>query len=210
MKTKQKTKSSKVKSKPKPKKRVHGYWRLNWRTGETSYVKQYLRKQPKKVKKRKRIINAEVVSTPQAPKHREPPTIKGWRYVYTEHAEEPVERVAYTVRIVALVDFNYQYNMRFDREKDGPKYPQTISGDAIDEHGSTSKMLQYYHTNFFTTPDGAFTDFREKVPVMRAYGDIQFLDIQLVRVSGSGPMREKHFRVLAEYDEPEDVPGFAR
>jgi hypothetical protein len=194
-----KPKSRKKTSSRKPKKRVHGYWRLNWKTGETSYVKQYLRKQPKKAKKRKRAINAEIVQNPETPKLREPPQIRGFRYVYTEHAEEPIERVAYTIRMVALVDFNYQYNMQF--------HPQaTLYED--EPTGRTSRHLQYYHTSFFTTPEGAYRDFREKVPVMRAYGEIQFLDIQLVRVSGAGPMKEKHFKVLAEYDEPEHVPGF--
>jgi hypothetical protein len=71
-----------------------------------------------------------------------------------------------------------------------------------------SRYLQYYHTDFMNTPEQAYQDFAGKVKLMRAYGDIQFLDIQLMRVYGSGPLPEKHFRLVREFNEPEDVPGF--
>lgn len=176
--------------KPTKQKRVSGYWRINSQ-GEAYYVKGYLRKKPKK----RRAIHAQIVE-PKQKQRTPPPIIPGFRYVYTINSVEPVERVAYTIRIVALVDFNYKYPMSFR--------PEEFDGKPA----LNAKHLQFYHTAFFTRPEGAYEDFRQKVPLMRAYGDIDFLDIQLVRVSGSGPLSEKHFRVIEEYDSPESVPYF--
>ena len=189
------TRSQKHKPK-KPKQRVSGYWQVR-PTGESIYVKGYTRKKVKPWNKGKRFVKAEVVE-PRVKVHEPPATIAGYRFVERIESVEPVERIAYTIRIVALVDFNYQYPMSFR--------PSDFDGKPA----ANAKHLQYYHTSFFTTPEGAFTDFREKVPVMRAYGDINFLDIELLRVSGDGPLPEKHFKVIAEYAEPEDVPGFNR
>lgn len=62
-----------------------------------------------------------------------------------------------------------------------------------------------FHTPFAPTEEAAFEYFQERIAIMRAYGDIQFIEISLLKVSGSGPMKEKKWTLLESYDEPEDV-----
>ena len=64
------------------------------------------------------------------------------------------------------------------------------------------------HTRFEPSIAEAVIDLREKAAIMNAYGGVNWLSVDLYRVIGYGPMKEKHFKLLGEYDEPEDVPGF--
>jgi hypothetical protein len=83
----------------------------------------------------------------------------------------------------------------------------SFAPDTFDGHPApVARTLQIYHTHYFTTPEGAYNDFHEKVPVMRYYGDIYFLEIDLLRVSGDGPLAEKHYKLIKSFDTPEDVP----
>lgn len=200
-----------MKRKPPTKQKISGYWRKA-PSGEEYFVRSYKRKKTPPWNKGKKFVRAEVVQPkkvlyrepkpitvkPLKPrKGKKPGKIVGYRWKERIMSVEPADRVAYTIRIVALVDFNYQYTMSFT--------PADFDGKP----GPTAKHLQYYHTDFTNTPEDAYVDFREKVPVMRAYGDIQFIDIQLMRVSGDGPITERHYKVMQEFAEPEDVPGFS-
>jgi hypothetical protein len=68
------------------------------------------------------------------------------------------------------------------------------------------KAIEYYHTKFEPTIEKATVNFHGEMAILRAYGHvIQFLSIDLYRVSGVGTLREKHWKLLKSYNEPEDV-----
>jgi hypothetical protein len=118
--------------------------------------------------------------------------IGGVRYVLDEHFEfsEPEERVVYTYKIEALVEYSGRYTMAFSLDKD-------LAGQ---------KAIEFYHTKFEATPDAAKEDLREQIALLKAYGHvIDFMSVDLYRVSGEGPLRVKHWKLLKSYDSPEKV-----
>jgi len=130
---------------------------------------------------------------PKRIKRRAPP--KGYKLARSERFVEPYERVGFTFRVEALAQLTTKYEgVSFDPavfERRKPREEETA--------------LQVFHTPFAATQEQAFEYFTERVAIMRAYGDITFIEISLWKVSGSGPMKEKKWNLLETYDEPEDV-----
>jgi hypothetical protein len=122
----------------------------------------------------------------------------GWKM---HRAIEPEERVVYTYKVVILVKSDYKYRMFFVENADGTTSrtgkPRDVPADAM--------SLQYWHSKFEPTIKGATIDFLGKVPEIRAYGDVQFISIELYRVSGVGKLTDKNWKLIASFDEPEDV-----
>ena len=170
-----KTKPAKKRS-HKKKQLVSGYWRGG------KWVKPYKRT-PVTAKRRKLLAAGRRVEK----EFKNPPPKAGWKR-YT--AIEPEERVTYTYKIEILVHSDYKYNMQFAPRESMPKSAVT---------------LQYWHSKFEATIKKATVDFLEKVPEIRAYGDVQFIAIDLYRVSGEGPLTKKNWKLLRSFDEPEDV-----
>lgn len=181
---KTKTKSSKRKTE------VKGYWVFRkpekGKAPVSYYVEPYKRKKVtakrRKILAKARHVEAEVKN----------PLRPGWvRYEFIE----PEERVTYTYKAEILVDATYK---------------STSGGHSFakDEPVGARKKgyaLQYWHSKFEPTIKKATVDFLEKVPEIRAYGDVQFLSIDLYRVSGVGQLSQKNWKLLRSFDEPEDV-----
>lgn len=130
---------------------------------------------------------------PKRIKRRAPP--KGYKLGRSERFVEPYERVGFTFRVEALAQLTTKYEgVSFD--------PAVFERRKPREEETT---LQVFHTPFVATQEQAFEYFTERVAIMRAYGDITFIEISLWKVSGSGPMKEKKWDLLETYDEPEDV-----
>ena len=179
-----KTKKTKAKSR-KRKTEVAGYWVFRkpekGKAPVSYYVKPYKRKKVtakrRKILAKARHVEAEVKN----------PLRPGWvRYEFVE----PEERVTYTYKVEILVHSDYKYNMQFAPGESMPK---------------SSLSIQYWHSKFEPTIKKATVDFLEKVPEIRAYGDVQFLSIDLYRVSGVGQLSQKNWKLLRSFDEPEDV-----
>jgi hypothetical protein len=168
---------------------VKGYWvfrkPVKGKAPVSYYVEPYKRK--KVSKKRTAILKKarHVEATANLP------VLKpGWvRY----EAEELEERVTYTYKIEILVNANYKYPMSFS-----PR-------DMTAAQKKDAVALQYWHSKFEPTIKKATVDFLEKVPEIRAYGQVQFLSIDLYRVSGVGKLSNKNWKLLKSFDEPEDV-----
>lgn len=203
----------KVKAKPTKKVKVAGYWVFpsSGKSGSAYYVQPYKRKaaKPGPRKKHLKFTIKPGKKSPKAPRgyvidkhvprgtlanrhHPKPP--KGYEQVAAYRDVEPEERVAYTYKIEALVELTYKYTVSFQRMEIGA--PQARG---------QGRTLQYYHTGFMTTVEKAKVDLHEKAVLMRAYGDIQFITVALYRVSGVGKLTDKHWKLLAVYDEPEDA-----
>jgi hypothetical protein len=173
----------------KPTKRkteVSGYWvhkkPIKGKAPVSYYVEPYKRKKVS-VKRRKILAKARHIEA-QA---KAPALRPGWhRYEFVE-AEE---RVTYTYKVEILVHSDYKYNMQFAPRESMPKSAVT---------------LQYWHSKFEPTIKKATVDFLEKVPEIRAYGDVQFISIDLYRVSGVGKLKNKDWKLIKSFDEPEDV-----
>jgi hypothetical protein len=190
-------KSIKKPRKKVPKKRVHGYWVFSAVGGhEARYVKVYLRKRPKKRKKRL-VIRVR----PHRPEKTIPQAPKGYvlvrRYDYfAEHPdadEVPEEKERFTFKLCCLVELSYKYTVSFARHDEG-----------AERHYRT---IQYYHTQFMPSIQEATTDLHEKVVVMRALGDVHFISVDLYAVSGQGLLRERRWDLIASYVTPEEVPN---
>ena len=180
-----KTKSAKKRS-HKKKQLVSGYWRGG------KWVKPYKRT-PVTPKRRKILAAARRVEKNFV----NPPPKAGWKR-YT--AIEPEERVTYTYKVQILVRSDYKYRMFFTDSDAGIKTaprPKDVPAAAM--------SMQYWHSKFEATIKKATVDFLEKVPEIRAYGDVQFIAIDLYRVSGEGPLTKKNWKLLRSFDEPEDV-----
>ena len=176
--------------KPQPtrKTKVKGYWvfrkPVKGKAPVSYYVEPYKRK---KAKRRKIPDKAKHVEE----QSKSPPLKPGWvRY----ESEEPEERVTYTYKIQILVRGDYKYRMEF------------APSDMTTREKHQAIEIQYWHSKFEPTIKKATVDFLEKVPEIRAYGDVQFLAIDLYRVSGAGPLSKKDWKLIRQYDEPDDVP----
>jgi hypothetical protein len=170
-----KTKKDKPKRSHKKKIQVSGYYRNG------TYVKPYKRTKP--TKRRLAIL----AKARELDKQLNNPLRPGWvRHKFLE----PEERVTYTYKVEILVRADYKYHMQFAPRESMPK---------------SSVALQYWHSKFEPTIKKATVDFLGKVPEIRAYGDVQFISIDLYRVSGVGKMKDKHWKLIASFDEPEDV-----
>jgi hypothetical protein len=116
---------------------------------------------------------------------------KGYKLVkhYDIYAQE--ERIAYTYKAELLA------------------WARTTSGGYSFAKGETVakdiRVLQYWHSKFETTIKKATVDFLEKVKEIEAFGEVEWLAIDLYRVSGVGSLTEKHWKLLKSYDEPEDI-----
>ena len=182
MKTKKTTKTTPAKRKIA----VAGYWVFRKPVKGKAPVSYYVEpsKRKKVSKKRLAILKKarHVESASKAPVLR-----PGWkRYQFSE----PEERVTYTYKVEILVRSDYKYNMQFAPSESVPK---------------SAMSLQYWHSHFEPTIKAATVDFLEKVPEIRAYGDVQFISIDLYRVSGVGKLSQKTWKLLKSFDEPEDV-----
>lgn len=182
-----KTKTSKKRS-HKKKELVSGYWR------GAKWVKPYKRT-PVTAKRRKLLAAGRRVEK----EFKNPPPKAGWKR-YT--AIEPEERVTYTYKVVILVRADYKYRMFFTTDEStgevlNAPVPQDVRKGEI--------VMQYWHSKFEATIKKATVDFLERVPEIRAYGDVQFITIDLYRVSGEGPLTKKNWKLLRSFDEPEDV-----
>ena len=181
--------------KPKSSIKVVGHWVFPSDTraadgAKAYYVKPYKRKPPKLISKRKKVILRKAKHIEESiPRYLRPPP-KG--YVLAHHYEnvEPEERVAYTYKVEILVSSDYKYNMTFAPSESVPR---------------NVKVLQYWHSKFEPSIKTATVDFLEKVPEIRAYGQVDFISIDLYRVSGEGQLRFKRWQLLRSFDEPEDV-----
>ena len=149
------------------------------------YVGPYTYKRKVFKGKRKKRLSIRVY-----PGKKIPPTPKG--YVLEKHydIEEPEERVVYTYKIEALVEYQGRYLMAFSLDKD-------LKGQ---------KAIEFYHTKFEPTIERATVDFHEQMKLLNAYGHIvRFLSIDLYQVSGVGELKEKHWKFLKSFNEPDDV-----
>lgn len=184
-----------------PRKRIAGYWQVRATDGATWYVKQHYLKRTaaqwrvEKAKRNEARKLRRIVGQPKASVVLTQEELPGilWRNVQSE--PEYVSTMAWAIRILALVDFNYQYPMSFRPADFDDLKPR-----------SDSKHLQYYMTHFWKTKREACQDFHSKAHAMEFYGTIDFLEIELVQVSGEGPMVEKTWVVIESYDAPKDVP----
>ena len=178
------------------KKRVRGYWVYTAKGGaEARYVKGYLRKRPKK--RKKRLVIRQRLGRPTKDIPPAPPGYVFERKIdyFAEHPEAEeveAERVVYTYKLCCLVELSYKYTVSFKRFDDVPE-----------KHYRT---IQYYHTQFMNTVKEATLDLHEKVVVMRAFGDVQFVSVDLYRVSGQGMLRERNWELLESYIDPSEVP----
>lgn len=169
---------------------VVGYWvfrkPVKGKAPVSYYVEPYKRKTVSKkraaILKKARHVEAEAKA----------PILKpGWRRV--SDATEAEERVTYTYKVAILVMANYKYMMEF--------LPRQMSASEKKD----AVALQYWHSKFEPTIKKATVDFLEKVPEIRAYGKVQFLAIDLYRVSGVGKLANKDWKLIKSFDEPEDV-----
>ena len=169
--------------------KVPGHWVYKVAKGKapvTYYVKSYKYKRKSQVgQKHKKHLTIRVY-----PGKKIPPTPRG--YVLDQHYDitEADERVVYTYKIEALVDYQGRYLMAFSMDKD-------LRGQ---------RALEYYHTKFEPTIKGATVDFHGQIALLKAYGHVvRFLSIDLYRVSGVGKLQEKNWKLIKSFDEPEDV-----
>jgi hypothetical protein len=183
------TKNKKSRTKSTKTVKVSGHWVfIKAKPGKapvTYYVKpyKYERKPAKKVRKKHLPIRVY-------PGKKIPPTPPG--YVLDKHYDitEADERVVYTYKIEVLVEYQGRYLTSFSMDKD-------LAGQ---------KAIEFYHTKFEPTIVKATVDFHEQMKLLRAYGHlIQFMSIDLYRVTGVGTLKEKHWRLIRSYNEPEDV-----
>lgn len=182
--------ASRPKAKPKTiTVKVPGHWVFKTPKGKapvTYYVKPYKYKRKSQAgKKHKKHLPIRVY-----PGKRIPPTPKGYVLDKRYDLIEADERVVYTYKIEALVDYQGRYLMAFSMEKD-------LQGQ---------RALEYYHTKFEPTIERATVDFQGQIALLRAYGHVvRFLAIDLYRVSGVGKLQEKRWKLLKSFDEPEEV-----
>jgi hypothetical protein len=169
--------------------KVKGYWRV-YSDGTTRHVKGYTRKLSKLVvKKRKAEAKKLKVKLPKL----EP----GWkRYIDSGI----IEQRYYTFKMEVLVNVAAWYPMLF------------TSGEIKKAEGETL-AISYYHTPFRPTIQEAIIELRQSYHIFKARADdrgdeVKYIYCDLYKVSGEGPLREKHWQLLSEYDEPLDVPGF--
>lgn len=109
---------------------------------------------------------------------------------------EALEVKSYTYRTEAFVTFE-------------TRYPYTsFAGSDVSEASITAANIEIFHTPFRLNPDHSLEDIRERIAIMRADGIVHFIEISYWQVSGPGPVAEKHWRRLATYSEPEEIPGF--
>lgn len=112
---------------------------------------------------------------------------------------EDIEPTAYAYRVEALVTTEFHDDTRgmlFLDKSDAKKAPPGY-------------VVQFFWTKFQTRPEYALEQLRERVALLRLYEpSVMFLDITLYRISGSGPLREKHYQTLRSVDEPEKVKGW--
>jgi hypothetical protein len=194
-----KTNQDKPKRIHKKKLQVSGYWGHN-QYGVSYFVKPY--KRTKVTAKRRQILAAARHIEAEAK-----PLILGWQESERGpewkkyRAIENDERTTYTYKIQILVHADYKYRMFFTLDKNGEEkladVPLGVSKDA--------PIMQYWHSKFEPTIKKATVDFLEKVPEIKAYGVVQWLAIDLYRVSGVGPLKKKNWKLLKSFDEPEDV-----
>jgi hypothetical protein len=124
------------------------------------------------------------------PGRRHPPVPKGYVLDYTIDTTEAEERVTYTFKIEALVEYQGRYVTRFSLDKD-------LKGE---------KSIEYYHTKFEPTIEAAKVDFHGQIAILKAYGHlISWMSIDLYRVSGIGALTDKQWKLIRSYDEPEAV-----
>ena len=150
------------------------------------YVKPYAYKRESQVgAKHKKHLPIRVY-----PGKRLPPTPRGYvlDQVWRESAAD--ERVVYTYKIEALVQYTGRYVTTFNLDKD-------VQGQIVAE---------YYHTRFEPTIAKATADFHEQMALLNAYGHVvEFLAIDLYRVTGEGRLTEKNWKLVRPYDKPEEV-----
>jgi hypothetical protein len=177
--------------KKKPKKlvtiRVPGHWVIPDTPGKRAYyVKpyKYVRKSGKG-KKHKKHISIRVY-----PGKRIPTPPKG--YVLDKHYDisEREGRVVYTYKLEALVEYQGRYLTAFAMDKD-------LRGQMA---------LEYYHSKFEPTIEMAKRDFKEKIKEFDAFGHVvRYLSVDLYRVSGEGPLRVQHWKLLKSFNSPDEV-----
>jgi hypothetical protein len=168
---------------------VNGYWRVAPK-GYTYYVKpyNYKRRSQKGTKHRKHVVIRLY------PGKKIPPVMPG--YVLERHYDisEPEERITYTYKIEALVEYTGRYVSGY--HTDNPLDP-ALKGQRV---------IEYYHTKFEPTIKQATVDFHELIPLLEAYGHlIEFFAIDLYRVSGVGTLKEKNWKLLKSFDSPNEV-----
>jgi hypothetical protein len=116
---------------------------------------------------------------------------KGYKLVkhYDIYAEE--ERIVYTYKAEVLA------------------WAKTTSGGYSFAKGETvskdTRVLQYWHSHFEPTIEKATVDFKAKAKEIEAYGEVQWLAIDLYRVSGIGKLTEKHWKLLQSFDDPDEI-----
>jgi hypothetical protein len=171
----------------KAKQKVRGYTRK-----DGLYVKPYKRT-PVTAKRRKILKAARELEAKL-----KNPLRPGWvRY----EGSEQEERISYTYKVEILVRSDYKYRMFFTENPDGTTSRAGVPKGVPED----SMSLQYWHSRFEPTIKKASVDFLSRVPEIRAYGDVRFMSIELYRVSGEGPLRVKKWKLLASFDEPEDI-----
>jgi hypothetical protein len=199
-KTPKRKKPIKQKRKKPIKQKVAGYWVHRkavdkWHAPVSYYVEPYKRKKTKPISKRRRAILKKARHVEAEVKN---PLLPGWvRYdTLAENPnaeEEPKDlRIRYTYKVEILVKADYKYAMHF-----APKSSMPLNDDTV--------ALQYWHSKFEPSIKAATLDFLQRVPEIRAYGDVQFISIDLYQVSGFGPLTKKYWKLLRSFDEPEDV-----
>ena len=117
---------------------------------------------------------------------------KHYRYFedYPDAKEEPPLRVVYTYKFEAIVEYQGKYLMSFTMDKDLRQ----------------QKAIEYYHSHFEPTIKEATIDAKEQILALQATNYvIDFISIDLYKVTGEGPITQRYWKLLRSFDKPEDV-----
>lgn len=118
--------------------------------------------------------------------------VNGKRYKLKEriHSVGSEERVVYTYKIEALVEYQRKY----------------VTDYSLDRSAVGQNVIEYYHTKFRPTIKESTRLFHQEIAILRSYGHIiTFLAIDLYRVWGYGPLSEQHWRLLKSFKDRKSV-----